>query len=167
MNSLFQNVTKTSLAQGTAILIVLVAAVALNLTRWGMFGFVLTGIPLWCFGVVASTGGILFFLGPMLFGSVPPRSLSATKTGEALVLYLRPFELDARNFLQLMVGASTGIVVYIGLLKGLWWPLTFGPLIININKEQNFSGRFHIVWQVHSFRKAARMAETHWGFTSL
>jgi hypothetical protein len=138
MHSVFQNVTKTSLVQGTAILIVLLAAVALDLTRWGIFGFVLTGIPLWCFGVVASAGGVLFFLGPMLFGSVPP----ATKTGESLVLYIRPFELDARNFLQLIVGTSTGIVVYIGLLKGLWWPLTFVPLIININKEQNFKDVF-------------------------
>ncbi len=138
MHPLFRNVTRTSLTQGIAILIILLAAVALDLTRWGMFGSVLIGIPLWCFGVVACAGGILFFLGPMLFGSAPP----AIKTGETLVLYLRPFELDARNFLQLLVGASTGIVVYIGLLKGLWWPLTFLPLIIRINKEQNFQDVF-------------------------
>jgi len=138
----FQNVTKTSLVKGTAFLTVLVAAVALDLSRQGMFGFVLTGIPLWCFGVLASAGGILFFLGPMLFGSDSTQSLPATKTGDLLFLYLRPFELDARSFVQLMVGASTGVVVYMGLLKGIWWPLTFVPFIININKEQNFRDVF-------------------------
>lgn len=138
----FQNVTKTSLVKGTALLTVLAAAVAMNLTQQGMFGFVLTGIPLWCFGVLASAGGVSFFLGPMLFGSDLIQSLPATKTGERLFLYLRPFELDARSFVQLMVGASTGVLVYMGLLKGIWWPLTFAPFIININKEQNFRDAF-------------------------
>jgi hypothetical protein len=127
MPSLFQNVTKTSLTQGTGMLIVLAAAAGLELMRVGIFGFTLLRIPLWFFGVLASSGGILFFLGPMLFGSAPAQPQSATKTEEALILYLRPFELDARSFLQLTVGASTGILVYMGLLKGLWWPLTFVP----------------------------------------
>ena len=142
MENMFQNVTKTSFTQGTAFLTVLAAAAALDLSKQGMFGFVLTGIPLWCFGVLASAGGIVFFLGPMLFGSDPAQSRSATKTGELLFLYLRPFQLDARSVVQLMVGASTGVVVYMGLLTGLWWPLTFVPLIININKEQNFQNVF-------------------------
>ena len=150
---MFQNVTKTSLAKGTAFLTVLAAAVALELSQQGMFGFVLTGIPLWCFGLLASAGGVVFFLGPMLFGTDLTQSLPATKTGELLFLYLRPFELDARSFVQLMVGASTGVVVYMGLLKGLWWPLTFVPLILNINKEQNFQEGFRSFGRFITFGK--------------
>jgi hypothetical protein len=148
-----QNVTKASLAKGTAFLIVLVGAAGLDLTQRATFGFILTGIPSWCFGVLASAGGILFFLGPMLFGSVPTRPPSPTKTEEELFLYLRPFELDARSFVQLMVGASTGVVVYMGLLKGLWWPLAFVPLVININKEQNFQDVFTSFGEFIAFGK--------------
>jgi len=153
LHNVFQNVTKTSLIKGTAFLTVLTAAVALELSQQGTFGFVLTRIPLWCFGLLASAGGVLFFLGPMLFGTVPTQSLPATKTGERLFLYLRPFELDARSFVQLMVGASTGVVVYMGLLKGLWWPLTFVPLIINVNKEQNFQEVFRSFGRFITFGK--------------
>lgn len=150
---MFQNVTRASFAKGTALLTVLAAAVALDVTQRGMFGFVLTGIPLWCFGVIASAGGIIFFLGPMLFGSDPTQPLPATESGKELFLYLRPFELDARSFVQLMVGASTGVVVYMGLLKGLWWPLTFVPLLININKEQNFQDVFTSIGKFIAFGK--------------
>jgi hypothetical protein len=149
----FQNVTRASLVKGTALLIVLVAAVASHLTQEEILGFVLTGISLRCFGVLASAGGILFFLGPMLFGSVPARPQSETKSGEELFLYLRSFELDARSFVQLMTGASTGVLVYLGLLKGLWWPLTFVPLIININKEQNFQDVFASLGEFIAFGK--------------
>lgn len=85
----------------------------------------------------------MFFLGPMIYGSasVMPAGQSSKKTG-GIFLYLRPFELDARSVLQLTVGASTGILVYVGLMKGLWWPLSFVPLLININKEQNFQEAF-------------------------
>lgn len=134
-------------------LTVIVAAAGLDLTRGGTFGFVLHGIPLSCFGVLASAGGVLFFLGPMLFGSVPARPLPATKSGEDLFLYLRSFELDARSLLQLTLGASTGVVAYMGLLKGLWWPLTFVPLIVNINKEQNFQEAFSSFGQFIAFGK--------------
>lgn len=139
---MFRKVTKSSFSRGVGILIVLLAAAGLDLARSGTFGLVLTGIPWWSFGLLASAGGILFFLGPMLFGSVPARPLSVKRSPEALFLYLRPFELDARSFLQLTVGASAGAVVYLELLKGLWWPLTFLPLIVNINKEQNFQEAF-------------------------
>src|SRR5215212_222036 len=109
---IFQNVTRTSLAKGGGMLIVLAAGAMLDLTQRPTFGFMLTGIPLWWFGVIASAGGILFFLGPMLFGTDPDRSgLSAKKIERGLFLYLRPFELDARSILQLMVGASAGIIV--------------------------------------------------------
>lgn len=80
------NVTKISFSQGTALLVVLAAAVGVYLSKQGIFGFVLTGIPLWCFGVVASTGGIVFFLGPMLFGWDPPPSRGHENGGTALSL---------------------------------------------------------------------------------
>jgi hypothetical protein len=153
MHNVFQNVTKASLAKGTALLTVVLAAAALEFTQRGIFGFILPSIPLWCFGVVASAGGISFFLAPMLFGSVSPTPVPAGKTEQDLFLYLRPFELDARSFVQLMVGASTGVLVYAGLLKGLWWPLTFVPLIININKEQNFQYAFTLLGEFIAFGK--------------
>jgi hypothetical protein len=142
MANVFRNVTKGSLAKGTGLLTVLAAAVALDLSRWGVFGFVLTGVPLWCFGVLGSAGGVLFYLGPMLFGSASIQAPPSAKTTAGFFLYLRPFELDARSSVQLMVGASAGLVIYLGLLKGLWWPLAFVPLIINITKEQNFQDAF-------------------------
>jgi hypothetical protein len=125
-------------------LIVLAGAQGVYLTKWGVLGFTLTNIPLWCFGVLASIGGALFFLGPMMFGSasVRPMGQFSKKTERMLFLYLRPFELDARNILQLMVGASSGILVYISLIKGLWWPVSFVPLIISISKEQSFEDAF-------------------------
>jgi hypothetical protein len=151
MANIFRNVTKGSLAKGTGLLTVLAAAVALDLSRWGLFGFVLTGVPLWCFGVLASAGGVLFYLGPMLFGTASTQEPSSAKTKAGLFLYLRPFELDARSSVQLMVGASAGVVVYVGLLKGLWWPLAFVPLIINVSKEQNFQDAFSPVGQFIAF----------------
>jgi hypothetical protein len=55
-----------------------------------------------------------------------------------LFLYLRPFELDARNVLQLCVGASAGILAYLSLLDGVWVPLSVLPTVLNISKEQGF-----------------------------
>jgi hypothetical protein len=144
VKNIFQNVTKGSLVKGVAILIVLIGAQGVYLMKWGSLGFFLTGIPLWCFGALASVGGIMFFLGPMIYGSasVRPKERPLKKTQGILILYLRPFELDARNILQLMVGASTGILVYLNLMEGLWWPISFVPLIISISKEQSFEEAF-------------------------
>lgn len=152
--SIFQRVTKTSFSRGSAILIVLAGAAGLDAMKWGLFGFFLPGIPLWCFGALASTGGILFFLGPMMFGSDPVISTDQlSKDQKMLFLYLRPFELDARNILQLMVGASVGILVYSGLLYGLWWPLSFVPLIVSISKEQAFGDAFERMGEFITFGK--------------
>lgn len=138
--TIFQNVTKASFIRGTALLIILAGGQGVYLTRWGMFGLFLTGIPLWCFGVVAAVGGVLFFLAPMMFGSasLSPVMRSSNRSERMLFLYLRPFELDARNVLQLMVGASAGVLAYLNLLNGFWAPLGFLPLIVNISKEQSF-----------------------------
>lgn len=151
--NIFQNVTKGSFAKGASILIVLAGAQGAYATKWGVFGFFLTGIPLWCFGVFASIGGILFFLWPMIFGSEPeiPLEQGPEKSERMLFLYLRPFELDARNTLQLIVGASVGTLIYSGLIEGVWWPLSFLPLAINISKEQSFKDAFDPVGEFITF----------------
>jgi hypothetical protein len=138
-----------------AILMVLAGAEGPYAAKWGVFGFFLTGLPLWCFGVLASIGGILFFLWPMIFGSessIPPGQVSENSE-RMLFLYLRPFELDARNFLQLMVGASAGILVYAGLINGVWWVISFVPLFINISKEQAFKDAFEPLGEFIAFGK--------------
>lgn len=150
---IFQNVTKGSLTKGSAMLVVLAGAVGMHLTKWGLLGFYLNGVPLWCFAALASTGGVLFFLGPMIFGSASVQPSKNKDVGGEMFLYLRPFELDARGVLQLTVGASAGAVVYLVLIEGLWWPLTFAPLLVNINKEQNFQDAFATLGSFIAFGK--------------
>lgn len=138
--SVFQNITKGSLIKGSAYLIVLAGALGVYLRQWGMFGFFLPHVPLWCFGVIAAAGGVLFFLGPMSYGSASvssPEQLFNKPEG-TLFLYLRPFELDARNLLQPIVGASAGPLTYLNMLRGWWLPVSFLPFLINISKEQGF-----------------------------
>lgn len=137
--SILQNVTRGSLLKGSGLLIALAGAVGVHLTRWDVFGFSLTGVPTWCGGVVAAVGGVLFFLGPMAFGmaSADPARRPAVGPERMLFLYLRPFELDARNVLQLTVGASAGALAYLLRLEGLGLALSFLPLILNISKEQS------------------------------
>lgn len=137
--TIFQNVTRGSLGQGLGILVITAGSTGVYLAHWGIFGFVLTGVPLWCFGVVAAAGGVLFFLAPMAYGSAsvaPARSPGEPE--RPLFLYLRPFELDARNVLQLFVGASAGMLAYLNLLDGIWIPLAVVPVVLNISKEQSF-----------------------------
>lgn len=140
MMSIVQNVTRASLIQGSGFLAIGAGSTGVVLTRWGMFGFVLSGIPLWCFGVLAAAGGVMFFLAPMVYGSSSaiPAARSRGEPERMLFLYLRPFELDARNLLQLLVGASAGILVYLNLLDGLWMLAAVMPTILNISKEQDF-----------------------------
>lgn len=136
--SIVQNVTWGSFLHGFGFLAMGAGSTGVCLTRWGMFGFVLTGVPLWCFGVLAAAGGVLYFLAPMVYGS---SSVSPEARGESermLFLYLRPFELDARNVLQLLVGASAGILVYLNLLDRGWIALGILPVVLKISKEQDF-----------------------------
>jgi hypothetical protein len=138
--SIFQNATRGSVLRGCGMQAVLAGASGVYLTRWGMFGFVLSGIPLWCFGVMGAAGGVMFFLGPMVYGSASVFA-EARPHGvpeRTLFLYLRPFELDMRNVLQLLVGASAGALVYLNLLDRGWLPVAFLPLVMNISKEQSF-----------------------------
>jgi hypothetical protein len=53
----------------------------------------------------------------------------------------------------LAVGASTGILVYAGLIKGIWWPLSFTSLVINISKEQSFRDVFEPIGDFIAFGK--------------
>ena len=137
--TIFRNVTRGSLGQGLGILTIVAGSTGVYLTHWGIFGFVLTGVPRWCFGVVAAAGGVLFFLAPMAYGSasVAPAA-SPGEPERPLFLYLRPFELDARNVLQLLVGASAGILAYLNLLDGVWIAMAVLPVVLNISKEQSF-----------------------------
>lgn len=138
--TVLQNVTKGSFLHGSGVLIVLAGAVGVHLTRWKIFGFSLTGIPAWYFGVIAALGGVLYFLGPMVFGlaSTSPAKRLSNEPERMLFLYLRPFELDVRNFLQLAVGAAAGVLAYLIRVEGWGLALSFLPLIINISKEQGF-----------------------------
>lgn len=138
--TLFQNVTRGSLLQGSGILVILAGSTGVYLTRWGMFGLVLTGVPVWCSAAVAAAGGVMFFLGPMAYGSASaaPAKGSPGEPERMLFLYLRPFELDARNVLQLCVGASAGVLACLSLLDGVWIALAALPTVLNISKEQGF-----------------------------
>ncbi len=136
--SIFQNVTAGSLLHGGGLLAMVSASTGMSLTRWGMFGVVLSGIPPWCFAGLAAAGGVLYFLGPMVYGSSSVNAASRDEPERMLFLYLRPFELDTRNILQLFVGASAGILVYSILLDRTGWPIALLPAVLNISKEQDF-----------------------------
>jgi hypothetical protein len=151
--SIVQNVTRGSFVQGFGILVIGAGSTGVYLTRWGMSGFVLTGIPLWCFGVLAAVGGVMYFLEPMVYGSssIAPSAASRNEPDRMLFLYLRPFELDARNVLQLSVGASAGILVYLNLLDGTWIPMAVLPAVLNISKEQDFRNSLASLGDVIAF----------------
>jgi hypothetical protein len=153
--SIFRRVTKVSFVRGTSILVILIGAVGPHAERWGVAGFHLRGVPLWCFGVLGSVGGILFFLWPMIYGSdTPLRSETESRSSERMLfLYLRPFELDAETILQLILGASVGPLVYTGMIYGIWWPLSFMPLVISISKEQAFQDVFERLGDFVAFGK--------------
>lgn len=102
--------------------------------------------------LAAAVGGVMYFLGPMWFNTAwatlrGPRSPDAARR---LLLYLRPFELDARMLLQLSVGASCGLAV----CAVLWlqprfvipWPawviFCTAPLWIRVGEEQSLQNGF-------------------------
>lgn len=82
----------------------------------------------------------MYFLGPMVYGSasVTPEARSQGESDRMLFLYLRPFELDMRNVVQLLVGASAGILVYLDLLRSGTRMVAVLPTVLNISKEQDF-----------------------------
>jgi hypothetical protein len=58
MRHLVRNVSKASIIHGSAFLMVVAGALGIVLARWGLFGFYLTGVPLWGFGILAGVGGV-------------------------------------------------------------------------------------------------------------
>ncbi len=135
---LFRNATRGSVLHGTGFLIVIAGAAGASLTRWGLFGYRPAGPPLWCSAIVTSAGGVLFYLGPMLFGmssvARPPERPDGAP--RPLILYLRPFEVDVRIAAQLLLGGSSGIFVYFTTFAQEWWLLSLVPLVLNFTREQ-------------------------------
>ena len=96
--------------------------------------------------LAAVVGGVTYFLGPMRFNTawVTVRGPRSPEAAGRLLLYLRPFELDAGMLPQLAVGASCGLAVY----ACLWlqprlvlpWPawviFCTAPLWIRVGQEQ-------------------------------
>lgn len=145
---IFKNITKRSAGQGLGLLIFLIGAAGMDVSQWGLFGLKITGIPQWCFALTTSVGGILFFLSQMMFAPNPLHYKRSNHEQEDIFLYLRPFSFDVNDVFQLGLGASTGLIVYATLLKGLWWPLALIPLVANLSKEQSFK---HIFEQLGEF----------------
>jgi hypothetical protein len=116
---------------------VFLAVGAAYATRWGFFGRYLDGPPAWCYALAASAAGVVFFLAPMLFGNAATiGGLPRDDEARPLVLYLRPFEVDLSNRLQLLVGASAGLFLWLGTVNVVFWPMAILPLFLNVTTEQ-------------------------------
>lgn len=134
-----KQVAKGGVLEGLGVWVALAGAMGAQAATQGLYGLVLTSIPWWCFGMLASIGGVMFFLGPMVFGSASTAARRAlSDPSRPLLLYLRPFELDTRSVLHLMLGASVGVLTSLVLLGEVWWLLSLVPLAVNISKEQSF-----------------------------
>jgi hypothetical protein len=102
--------------------------------------------------LTAAVGGVMYFLAPMRFNTawVTVRGPRSPEAARRLVLYLRPFELDAGMLLQLLVGSSCGLAV----CASLWlqprfmapWPLWVifctAPLWVRVGQEQSLQSGF-------------------------
>lgn len=127
-----------SLVHRTGLVAVIASVVAAYLSRWGSFGWHLRGLPGWVYPAAASVGGILFFLAPMVFGNavIPGGPAPPDLDGRPIILYLRPFEVDLANAVQLLIGASAGIFVALGQRFLPAWPVGVLPLVLNVTREQ-------------------------------
>lgn len=102
--------------------------------------------------LAAAVGGVLYFLAPMLFNTswISLRGPRSPEAARRLLLYLRPFELDAGRLLQLSVGASCGLVVCAILWLQprfpfpwpLWVLLCTAPLFVRLGEEQSLQSGF-------------------------
>jgi hypothetical protein len=105
-----------------------------------------------CFEAIAALGGLVFFLGPMLYNTswTTARGPGSRAVADRLLLYLRPFELDVRTALQLSFGLSTGALLHLMLSldpgRPLEWPDWLGacaiPLFIRIGEEHRLQRAF-------------------------
>ena len=127
-----------SLIHRTALVTVMGSVIAAYLSRWGTFGWHLRGPAGWVYAALASAGGVLFFLAPMVFGNavIPGGRAPPDMDARPIILYLRPFEADLSNAVQLLVGASAGVFVVLGERFLFSWPIALLPLVLNVTREQ-------------------------------
>ena len=135
-----------------------VAGMAASLSIRGFFGFNLRILPLWSWAVAASIGGVLFFLGPMLFGmpQFSSRGAAGMTPSSKLLLYLRPFDHDQHGVLQLLVGAMMGPVLYVTVLCWQWWIVCLPWLGVKITDEQKLQRAFGAFGHLLAFRQPGR-----------
>lgn len=138
--------------------LVCAAGMAASFTIEGFLGFYLRISPLWTYGAVASLGGILFFLGPMLFGQpqFSSRGVAGMTPPSKLLLYLRPFDQDLRGILQLLIGAMMGPVLYLTVLHWNWWVVCLTWLHVNFTDEQELQNAFGAFGHLIAFRQPGR-----------
>ncbi|MEW5925929.1 MAG: hypothetical protein AB1941_00445 [Gemmatimonadota bacterium] len=141
--------------------LVCAAGTAASFTIHGFLGFYLRILPPWTYGFVASLGGVLFFLGPMLFGQpqLSSRGVAGLTSSSKLLLYLRPFDQDLRGVLQLLVGATMGPVLYLTVLQTHWWILSLILLHAKLTDEQELQYAFGAFGHLVAFRQPGRRSD--------
>jgi hypothetical protein len=102
--------------------------------------------------LVAAVGGVVYFLAPMRFNTawVTVRGPRSPEAARLLLLYLRPFELDAGMLLQLAVGAACGLAVAAVLWLQPGFPMPWHvwalfctvPLWVRVGEEQTLQNGF-------------------------
>lgn len=154
--------------------LVCAAGMAADFTIRGFYHFHLRILPPWSYAVVASLGGICFFLGPMLFGQpqFSSRGVAIRTPSWKLLLYLRPFDRDLRGIVQLLIGATMGPVLYLTVLHWQWWVVCLTWLHVNFTDEQELQNAFGAIGHLIAFRQPGRRldpigglryrAETDW-----
>ncbi|HEX2207578.1 MAG TPA: hypothetical protein VHG93_07830 [Longimicrobium sp.] len=116
--------------------------------------------------LAAAAGGVTYFLAPMRFNTawVTVRGPRSPEAARRLLLYLRPFELDARMLLQLSVGAScgpaVGAILWLQPLFAFPWPLWVIfctlPLGIRVGEEQGLQNGFGSFGRLITFSQPQR-----------
>lgn len=116
--------------------------------------------------VAAAVGGVTYFLAPMRFNTawVTVRGPRSPEAARRLLLYLRPFQLDARMLLQLSVGAACGPAVaamlWLQPVSGFPWPMWVIfctlPLGIRVGEEQDLQNGFGPFGRLVTFSQPRR-----------
>jgi hypothetical protein len=133
-------------------LLLVVVAVGACIASRGIIGAHPGGGPVRWFEVVASAGGILFFLSSMLFNTGWVQALPfAEAASPRTLLYLRPFEVDVRAVLPLAVGASAGLVIHFA-THGYLCFLAVLLLAVRVGDEQRLQYAFGPFGRLLTFR---------------
>jgi hypothetical protein len=111
--------------------------------------------------LTAAAGGVTYFLAVMRFNTawVTLRGPRSPEAARRLLLYLRPFELDAGLLLQLSVGASCGLAVSVALWLqprsaipwAVWVIFCTAPLSVRVGEEQGLQNGFGSFGRVITF----------------